>query len=165
MLTGYGMQTASHNPCVNVGDGRHDPQARAAASDPAISLTTGDLGGGNPVDYRALYFEAAGHRNSLLIEVKSLKSHIVLLDQERTQLRGTCAKAIETANVRQKELGQLTERHALALARLSRYERSVWGLLLRLRSRLVLAISGQGGSASPATEPVVVRADLPLETQ
>jgi hypothetical protein len=76
-----------------------------------------------------------------------------------------CAKAIETAKIRQKELEQLTERHALALARLNRFERSVWALLQRLRSRPVLVISGQGGSGSTATEPVVVPADLPLETQ
>src|SRR5690242_5363853 len=109
------MQTASHNPCVNAGDGRCDEEAGATISEPAISSVTGELAADNSLDYRAMYFEAAGHRNSLLIEVKSLKSHIILLDQEISQLRATCAQAIETVKGRQKELDQLSERHAQAL--------------------------------------------------
>jgi hypothetical protein len=56
--------------------------------------------------------------------------------------------------VRQRELDQLAERHSVALTRLDRFERSVWGRLQRLCNRLVMVISGRRNSKSRSCESV-----------
>jgi chromosome segregation ATPase len=136
------------------GSGKYDSEAAVGVREPALSSDRADRTSSNSVDYRALYFEAAGHRNSLLIEIKSLKSHLVLLNQECATFGDACVKANETLKIRQEELDQLKEQYAHALAQLDRFEHSIWGRLRRLRIRLVTVISRQRNGSSSRGESI-----------